>query len=91
MPQVGFEPTSPAFERTKTFHTLDRAATVFGFVHNKFLLKPPQNEDRSKPFAILKWKRNIKIDHMGIKYEDLKQVEISQGRILFTGFCEHYY
>jgi hypothetical protein len=31
MPQVGFEPTIPAFERVKTVHALDRAATVIGF------------------------------------------------------------
>jgi hypothetical protein len=30
MPLVGFEPTIPAFERAKTFHALDRAATVIG-------------------------------------------------------------
>jgi hypothetical protein len=28
MPRVGFEPTIPAFERAKTVHALDRAATV---------------------------------------------------------------
>jgi hypothetical protein len=28
MPGVGFEPTIPAFDRTKTVHALDRAATV---------------------------------------------------------------
>jgi hypothetical protein len=28
MPRVGFEPTIPAFEREKTIHVLDRAATV---------------------------------------------------------------
>jgi hypothetical protein len=28
MPQVGFEPTIPAFERVNTVHALDRAATV---------------------------------------------------------------
>jgi hypothetical protein len=28
MPRVGFEPTIPVFERAKTFHALDRAATV---------------------------------------------------------------
>jgi hypothetical protein len=28
MPQMGFEPTIPAFERAKTVHVLDRAATV---------------------------------------------------------------
>jgi hypothetical protein len=30
MPLVGFEPTIPAFERAKTVHALDRAATVIG-------------------------------------------------------------
>jgi hypothetical protein len=30
MPRVGFEPTIPVFERTKTVHALDRAATVIG-------------------------------------------------------------
>jgi hypothetical protein len=31
MPQVGFEPTIPLFERAKTVHhALDRAATVIG-------------------------------------------------------------
>jgi hypothetical protein len=31
MSWVGFEPTIPAFERAKTFHALDRAATVIGY------------------------------------------------------------
>jgi hypothetical protein len=30
MPQVGFEPTNPVFERAKTVYVLDRAATVIG-------------------------------------------------------------
>jgi hypothetical protein len=30
MPRVGFEPTIPVFERAKTVHALDRAATVIG-------------------------------------------------------------
>jgi hypothetical protein len=30
MPGVGSEPTIPMFERTKTVHALDRAATVIG-------------------------------------------------------------
>jgi hypothetical protein len=30
MPRAGFEPTIPAFERAKTVHDLDRAATVIG-------------------------------------------------------------
>jgi hypothetical protein len=32
MSQVGFEPTIPVFERTKTIHALDRAATVIDFI-----------------------------------------------------------
>jgi hypothetical protein len=31
MSQVGFDPTIPTFERAKTVHALDRAATVVGF------------------------------------------------------------
>jgi hypothetical protein len=30
MTQVGFEPTVPVFERLKTVHALDLAATVIG-------------------------------------------------------------
>jgi hypothetical protein len=30
MPLAGFEPTIPVFKRPKTFHALDRAATVTG-------------------------------------------------------------
>jgi hypothetical protein len=30
MPRVGFEPTTPVFERPKTVHASDRAATVMG-------------------------------------------------------------
>jgi hypothetical protein len=32
MPRVGFKPTTPVFERAKTFHALDRADTVVGTV-----------------------------------------------------------
>jgi hypothetical protein len=32
MPLAGFEPTIPVFKRAKTFHALDRAATVTGEV-----------------------------------------------------------
>jgi hypothetical protein len=33
MPQVGFEPTISVFERAKTVHALDSAATVIGQLH----------------------------------------------------------
>jgi hypothetical protein len=35
MPQVGFEPSIPVFERAKTVHALYRAATVTGVVRGK--------------------------------------------------------
>jgi hypothetical protein len=37
MPRVVFEPTIPAFERAKTVHALDRAATVIGNMKPTFL------------------------------------------------------
>jgi hypothetical protein len=40
MSQVGFEPTTPVFERAKTVHDLDRAATVTG----TYLLLPSLRE-----------------------------------------------
>jgi hypothetical protein len=36
MPRVGFESTSPVFERGKRFRALDRAATVVGTNNLKF-------------------------------------------------------
>jgi hypothetical protein len=39
IPRVGLEPTIPAFERAKTFHALDRAATVTGCqIHYSYLI-----------------------------------------------------
>jgi hypothetical protein len=32
MPPVGFEPAIPVFERAKTVHAPDRAATVIGII-----------------------------------------------------------
>jgi hypothetical protein len=32
MPRLGFEPTIPVFERAKTVHALDRAATVIASI-----------------------------------------------------------
>jgi hypothetical protein len=56
MPRVGFEPTTPVSERTKTVHGLDHAATVIGvikitmkkYLHGKltriFNVKPMQGK-----------------------------------------------
>jgi hypothetical protein len=40
MPSVGFEPTIPAFERAKTVHALDRAATVIGIKEHLYDMQP---------------------------------------------------
>jgi hypothetical protein len=40
MPRVGFEPTIPAFERAKTVHALDLAATVIGWSLISVLIMP---------------------------------------------------
>jgi hypothetical protein len=37
MPRVGFEPTIPVFERMKTVHVLDRAATVIALDDNSIV------------------------------------------------------
>jgi hypothetical protein len=37
MPRVGFEPTISVFERAKTVHVLDRAATVFDINYRNIL------------------------------------------------------
>jgi hypothetical protein len=34
MPSVGFEPRTQVFERAKTVHSSDGAATVIDFLHN---------------------------------------------------------
>jgi hypothetical protein len=36
IPLAGFEPTIPVFKRAKTFHALDRAATVTGALNNYY-------------------------------------------------------
>jgi hypothetical protein len=50
MSLVGFEPTTPVFERAKTVHALDRAATVIGFCIHYTLLKFVQSQDHSLQF-----------------------------------------
>jgi hypothetical protein len=40
MPQMGFKHTIPVFERVNTFHAVDRAAIVIGYVDlQNFMLK----------------------------------------------------
>jgi hypothetical protein len=33
MPVAGFKPTIPVFKRAMTFHALDRAATMTGYIN----------------------------------------------------------
>jgi hypothetical protein len=48
MPQVGFEPTIPVFERAKTVQALDRAATVIKSV-NRLRSRSNSNPHRVSP------------------------------------------
>jgi hypothetical protein len=43
MSQVGFEPTTPAFERAKTVHDLDRVATVISRNNYTLIIIPFNN------------------------------------------------
>jgi hypothetical protein len=43
MPQVGFEPTVPAFERAKTGHVLGRETTVIGIMNLQELIVSEMN------------------------------------------------
>jgi hypothetical protein len=47
MPQAGFEPKIPVFERGKTVHALDRAATVIGTTQPKGQLQS-KHKQRNK-------------------------------------------
>jgi hypothetical protein len=47
MPRVGFEPTIPVFERAKTVHAVDCAATVIGFQSSLVVTNNFAEESRS--------------------------------------------
>jgi hypothetical protein len=51
MPKVDFEPTIPVFERAKTVHALDRAATVIGLfsVYFTYIKKKIRNQLTRSP------------------------------------------
>jgi hypothetical protein len=49
MPLAGLEPTIPVFKREKTFHALDRAATVTGRLSYHYAI---ENIARSYLFII---------------------------------------
>jgi hypothetical protein len=46
MPRVGFQPTTPVFERAKTVHVLDRAATVIDvlFIYGRYITDEQANQ-----------------------------------------------
>jgi hypothetical protein len=53
MPCVGFDPATPASDRAKTVHTLDRAATVTGLM---LLLS-----DENKGVLVIRQKENVDV------------------------------
>jgi hypothetical protein len=64
MRRVGFEPTSPEFERAKTFHAVDRAATVIGEIILKLELQTRQSW--GVPVLLLLERQCYDIDISGI-------------------------
>jgi hypothetical protein len=64
MPRVGFEPTMSVFERAKTFHASDRAATVSGT--DTFIILPSQSlhwpratTAQRQNTSMLRWYENL--------------------------------
>jgi hypothetical protein len=53
MPREGFEPTIPAFERVKTVHALDRAATVIGHLSGTGLIITGYENISFRPTTVL--------------------------------------
>jgi hypothetical protein len=68
---VGFEPTIPVFERAKTVHALDCAATVNGALNYNHSVKsgflPPRfvKWGKSKVVTVLKRLNTTPFKHMG--------------------------
>jgi hypothetical protein len=54
MPRVRFEPTIPGFERAKTVHALDRAATVIGYVCGVYVKSAQTESQGLSLFQMLK-------------------------------------
>jgi hypothetical protein len=83
MPLVVFEPTIPVYDRTRTFHALDRATNVTGIYFSLseiFLIYPQIIYSRgSQLFSIRKWKglfrrdRGAEIPVMKLQYSTSKQ------------------
>jgi hypothetical protein len=62
MPRVGFEPTTPVFERAKTIHALDRASTVIGLINLRVTIIGRAFLD--EPLAIL-FSSSLLVPHVG--------------------------
>jgi hypothetical protein len=62
---VGFEPTIPAFERTKTVHALDRAVTVIGGDVQKMNIKTMEECRCARNFVAVLEKADILPDDEG--------------------------
>jgi hypothetical protein len=62
MPWVGFEPTIPAFERAKTIHASDRAATVIGSVRRLVSVENLHSDIRLHPEAPMQYRALCVVD-----------------------------
>jgi hypothetical protein len=73
MPRMGFELTVPVFERAKTFHAVDPAATVIDSLHNLLI----QND--IVPLIIRSFKLHFLPDFCACSLHDEAYVHNSKG------------
>jgi hypothetical protein len=68
MPQVGFEPTIPVFERAKTVHALDPADTVIGISRSYPAIQLKELRRTAKNLNHCGWYRERDSSHVPPKY-----------------------
>jgi hypothetical protein len=55
MPEVGFEPTIPEFERATTVHASDSVATVIGILQSCLVSFAPEGQEQEDKSYIHVW------------------------------------
>jgi hypothetical protein len=91
MLRVGFELTIPVFERAKTVHASDRAATLIGkfqYCSCKIFSKKMSLEPTSLSFFDFRVKINIpSLSHDQVLLPPIR--DIQQAAVLICGFISH--
>jgi hypothetical protein len=85
MPWVASEPTIPVFERAKTVHALDCAATVIGITDHIITLNCELKwcKLRSSKYSSLSWNQNLINQEVALRYTVNETVSIKDGILLW--------